>query len=93
MTKTFGLVQSNKFKKTGNAQNKKASIYYTKPNATSQDPKQALRTEIADRNDLDRDMGFAPYLEGPEKLGWLVNMHPVHFLELIHASLDDRVPL
>jgi hypothetical protein len=26
---------------------------------------------------MDSKMGFARYTDGPEKLGWLVNMHPV----------------
>ena len=30
------------------------------------------------KDELDEKMGFLRYQEGPTKLGWLVNMHPVN---------------
>jgi hypothetical protein len=35
------------------------------------------RLEIEARNELDLALGFGQYAQGPEKLGWLVNIHPV----------------
>ncbi|TPX45049.1 DNA-directed DNA polymerase [Synchytrium endobioticum] len=35
-----------------------------------------LFVDIQQRDELDERMGFSRYAEGPEKLGWLVNMHP-----------------
>ncbi|KAI8587396.1 hypothetical protein BDZ88DRAFT_240684 [Geranomyces variabilis] len=32
--------------------------------------------EVKQRDELDEKMGFWRYREGPEKLGWMVNMHP-----------------
>lgn len=37
----------------------------------------ANRDEIEKLDAMDAKMGFLRYQEGPERLGWLVNMHPV----------------
>jgi hypothetical protein len=33
--------------------------------------------EVRIRDEVDEKLGFAKYLEGPKRVGWLVNMHPV----------------
>ncbi|KAH9254345.1 hypothetical protein BASA81_007627 [Batrachochytrium salamandrivorans] len=48
--------------------------------------KMANNAEFAQlRDDLDEKMGFARYREGPEKLGWLVNIQPT-------TIVDDECP-
>lgn len=42
--------------------------------------------EVKRQDELDEKMGFWRYREGPSKLGWLINMHPVsHFLPATDA--------
>lgn len=37
--------------------------------------------EVRVIDEIDEKLGFYRYTEGPEKLGWMVNMHPVrHYL-------------
>ncbi|TPX34056.1 DNA-directed DNA polymerase [Synchytrium microbalum] len=40
------------------------------------DRSQLMFEEIQLRDEMDERMGFYRYAEGPEKLGWLVNLHP-----------------
>ncbi|TPX58573.1 DNA-directed DNA polymerase [Powellomyces hirtus] len=40
------------------------------------DTLEAQIEEVKARDELDEKMGFWRYREGPEKLGWMVNMHP-----------------
>lgn len=43
-----------------------------KPNALEQ-----RFAEIDRRHDLEEQFGFEQYNSGPERLGWLINMHSV----------------
>lgn len=36
--------------------------------------------EVRIRDEVDEKLGFIKYLEGPKRIGWLVNMHPVSYL-------------
>lgn len=36
--------------------------------------------EVRIRDEVDERLGFAKYQEGPKRVGWLVNMHPVCFI-------------
>lgn len=33
--------------------------------------------EVRIRDEVDEKLGFVKYMEGPKRVGWLVNMHPV----------------
>jgi DNA polymerase epsilon subunit 1 len=39
-------------------------------------------------DEIDEKLGFARFQEGPKRVGWLVNMHPVRALYLDHAPID-----
>ena len=79
--KTFGLVQ----KGNGKPFNKKtASVTslnkFQKENtnkSTESDKVEAKHSDVQQRQFMDDIMGFMHYNQGPEKLGWLVNMHAV----------------
>lgn len=86
--KTFGLVQSGNGRfgnKKGRGGSSSAGLhgsvnYRAGPSNQQQSTEateQEKRLEIEQRNELDLVMGFGQYAEGPEKLGWLVNIHPV----------------
>ncbi|KAI8821881.1 uncharacterized protein EV422DRAFT_573743 [Fimicolochytrium jonesii] len=49
--------------------------------------------EIRVTDELDENMGFWRYREGPEKLGWLVNMHPTMVLDGEWGSGKSAVDL
>lgn len=86
MTKrTFGLVQkgAGRFSKRKYSQAKPYHQRLTgSGSAKSKVPAPALgdagyrRDDLQAKNDMDTIMGFDGYIEGPERLGWLVNMHP-----------------
>jgi hypothetical protein len=106
MTKTFGLVQrGNGRYKQGNG-SRSGSVTYKALSSKSTDAEiQEMRyKEIKDRNALDDTMGFEQYTQGPERVGWLVNMHPVgslqkctvRYVSLIETNerqTDDRLRL
>jgi DNA polymerase epsilon subunit 1 len=86
MTKrTFGLVQkgSGRFGKKKYSQ---AKPYHQRLTGSSSSKSKAAAVPLGDsgyrredlkaKNDIDSIMGFDGYTEGPERLGWLVNMHP-----------------
>ena len=93
--KTFGLVQSG----NGRFGNKKGrgsaglngSVNYRAGPSNQQQSTEATeeekRLEIEQRNELDLVMGFGQYAEGLEKLGWLVNIHPVRKIYLRSDAL------
>jgi DNA polymerase epsilon subunit 1 len=39
--------------------------------------------EVQLRDEVDEKLGFARFTEGPRRIGWLVNMHPVSRLEVV----------
>ena len=69
--------------KSAASNSRSGSVSYRAPTNTEADVETIRKQEVKDRNDLDRIMGFEQYLQGPERLGWLVNMHPVRVLALI----------
>lgn len=53
--------------------------------------------EIKQIDKMDAQMGFGKYTDGPERLGWLVNMHPVGRKEVAPSFTDlgltlDKLP-
>jgi hypothetical protein len=83
--RTFGLVQkgAGKFAKRKYSQ---AKPYHQRITGSSSSKSKALTTPLGDsgyqrddllaKNDMDSIMGYDGYIEGPERIGWLVNMHP-----------------
>ncbi|KAJ2994653.1 DNA polymerase epsilon catalytic subunit [Globomyces sp. JEL0801] len=59
---------------TNNAANNTPKANDTTENATSNDDKLTLQS-VVKTNAIDNTMGFACFVEGDPKLGWLVNMH------------------
>ena len=37
--------------------------------------------DVAFQDEIDEKLGFFKFQEGPEKLGWLINQHPVSAME------------
>lgn len=83
--KTFGLVQKGAGR-FGKRKYSQAKPYHQRlagsGNSKSKAPAVALgdsgysRVDLQAKNDMDSIMGFDEYIQGPERLGWLVNMHP-----------------
>lgn len=42
--------------------------------------------EIKKRDEIDEQLGFSRYQEGPTKIGWMVNMHPVRIFHLFNYT-------
>ena len=82
-TATEGGSRSRRSNSTANGTNQNEDPFApTQQDAPNQmdeliDRSQVLFEDIKQRDDLDERMGFSRYAEGPEKLGWLVNIHPV----------------
>ena len=81
--RTFGLVQQNgRFGKRRYTQAKAYHQRLTGSGSKSKAPVATLgelgyrRDDLQDKVDMDLIMGFDTYIQGPERLGWLVNMHP-----------------
>lgn len=38
--------------------------------------------EISRKNEIDLQMGFPPYVTGPPRMGWMLNMQPVSIIAI-----------
>ncbi|KAI9091268.1 putative POL2-DNA polymerase epsilon, calytic subunit A [Phlyctochytrium arcticum] len=52
------------------------SIPWGEDTADTLDSLEESKAEVRTRDEMDEKMGFFRYSEGPERLGWMVNMHP-----------------
>ena len=41
--------------------------------------------QVRIEDEIDERLGFARFQEGPKRVGWLVNMHPVRALYLVYV--------
>ena len=92
MAKTFGLVQKSKFGKRRYTQSKQYHQRLTGSGSSKAKASQPAlgdagynRDDLQAKNDMDALMGFESYVQGPERLGWLVNMHPT----VVYESESD----
>ena len=90
--RTFGLVQKGAGK-FGKRKYSQAKQFHQRLTAPSKGKSAAVplgdagyrRDDLQAKNDMDIIMGFDGYIQGPERLGWLVNMHPT----VVYESESD----